>query len=119
MHLAGWTWEEMALQPSAVMEMNFPQIRPIPARYAALMPGGTLSFQNQEKQYRELLKQTSRFLEDGRRYEKAKAANMPGFRRDIKLEAMLPVIDGKQPLLYGRNGKERSKRRSPSPIKKR
>ncbi len=32
----------------------------------------------------------SRFFEDARRYQKAKAAGGPDFRRDVKLEAMLP-----------------------------
>ena len=27
MHLDGWTWEEMAVRPGAVMEMMFPEIR--------------------------------------------------------------------------------------------
>ncbi len=98
MHLEGWTWEEMAVKPSAVMDMDFPQIRMVPAQYAAFVPGGARTYQQVEKDYQERLKEVGQFFEDARRYEKAKAAGGPDFRRDIKLEAMLPVIDGKQPL---------------------
>ncbi|HLH04828.1 MAG TPA: amidohydrolase family protein [Bryobacteraceae bacterium] len=98
MHLEGWTWEDMAVKPSAVMDMDFPQIRMVPAEYAAFIPGGARTYQEEEKAYNENLRQVSRFFEDVRRYQKAKAAAGPDFRRDIKLEAMLPVIEGKQPL---------------------
>ncbi len=98
MHLEGWTWEEMALKPSAVMDMDFPQIQMMPARYASFFPGTPRTYQEEEKQYQERLKEVSRFFEHARRYQKAKAAGAPDFRRDIKLEAMLPVLEGKQPL---------------------
>lgn len=107
MHLTGWTWEEMAVKPSAVMDMDFPQIRMVPAQYASFVPGGVGSYQDLEKEYKERLREVSRFFEDARRYEKAKAAGGPDFRRDVKLEAMLPVIDGKQPL-FVRAEKERA-----------
>jgi imidazolonepropionase-like amidohydrolase len=98
MHLEGWTWEEMAVKPSVAMEMDFPQIRMVPAEYAAFVPGGARPYQEEEKAYHERLRAVSRFFEDARRYQKAKAAGAPDFRRDVKLEAMLPVIEGKQPL---------------------
>jgi imidazolonepropionase-like amidohydrolase len=99
MHMEGWTWEEMAVKPSAVMDMLFPQLG-TDSRYAAFFGGGqTQTFEEQEKKYKQLLTQMSEFFEDARRYEKAKNAGLPDFQRDVRLEAMLPVIDGKQPLL--------------------
>ncbi len=98
MHLEGWTWEEMAVRPSAVMDMDFPQIQMIPERYAAFFPGAPRTYEEEEKRYQERLKEVSRFFEDARRYQKAKAAGAPDFRRDLRLEAMLPVLEGKQPL---------------------
>ncbi len=97
MHLEGWTWEEMAVKPSAVMDMLFPQLA-VNSRFAAFFGGQTQTFEEQEKKYKEQLRQMSEFFEDARRYEKAKNAAMPDFQRDVRLEAMLPVIDGKQPL---------------------
>src|SRR5436305_5924063 len=34
MHLDGWTWEEMAVKPSAVMDLLFPQIQSVPSQFA-------------------------------------------------------------------------------------
>lgn len=99
MHLDGWTWEEMALNRSAVLDVDFPQIRMVPAQYVSLVPGGARTYQEEEKIYQERLRQISRFFEDARRYAKAQAAGAADFKRDIKLAAMLPVLDGKVPLL--------------------
>jgi imidazolonepropionase-like amidohydrolase len=98
MHLEGWTWEDMAIKPSAVMDMLFPQIQAVPRQFSALFGGSPRTFVEEERRYRDQLQQTSEFFEQARRYEKAKAAGRPDFRPDIRLEAMLPVIDGKQPL---------------------
>jgi imidazolonepropionase-like amidohydrolase len=98
MHLEGWTWEQMAVRPSAVMDMLFPQVQVIPARYSAFLGAQARTYQDEEKEYRNRLAEMSRFFEDARRYEKAKAAGGPDFRADIKLEAMIPVLNGKQPL---------------------
>lgn len=98
MHLEGWTWEQMAVKPSAVMDMLFPQLGGN-SRYAAFFGGGqNQTFQEQEKKYKEELKQVRDFFEEARRYEKAKSAGLPDFQRNVRLEAMLPVIDGKHPL---------------------
>lgn len=108
MHLEGWTWEEMAVKPSAVMDLVFPEIQTIPQRYAAFLGNqARTTYQDQERAYRDRLRELSEFLQNARRYEKAKEAGSPGFRRDIRLEAMIPVIDGKQPL-FVRAEKERA-----------
>lgn len=39
------------------------------------------------------------FMESARRYRQAKAAAGPDFETDLKLEAMIPVLDGKLPML--------------------
>src|SRR5947209_10575414 len=98
MHLEGWTWEDMAVKPSAVMDMLFPQIQAVPRQFAALFGGPPRTFAEEERRYKEELQHTSEFFEGARRYEKAKTAAGPDFRQDIRLEAMLPVVNGKQPL---------------------
>ena len=103
MHLEGWTWEEMEVRQGAVMEMIFPEIRsgggrnPFAAA-AVAAPGATKTFQDDERAYHEKLRHISEFMEEARRYQKAKDAKLPGFQRDLKLEAMGDVIEGKQPL---------------------
>ncbi len=102
MHLDGWTWEEMAVRPMAVMEMLFPEVRsgggrnPFAAAAQAGAAGRTL--QEEERQYHAQLSHISDFLEEVRRYKKAQDAKAPGFERDLKLESMIGVIDGTQPL---------------------
>ena len=98
MHLEGWTWEDMAVKPRAVMDMLFPEIVTIPPQYAAFFPGQARPYTEEERQYHDRLRQMSEFFDRVRAYQKAKAAARPDFRTDIKLEAMIPVIDGKQPL---------------------
>jgi imidazolonepropionase-like amidohydrolase len=107
MHLEGWTWEEMAIKPAAVMDMLFPQIQTTPAQFAALLGPQARTYTEEEREYKERLKQLSEFFEHARRYEKAKAAGEANFQRDVKLEAMIPVIDGKLPLFI-RAEKEKS-----------
>jgi imidazolonepropionase-like amidohydrolase len=100
MHLEGWTWEEMAVKPSAVMDMLFPEIQSGGrGGFAAFLnQGATRSFAEQERQYKEKLVQISQFFDEARRYKLAKAAGGDEFKRDVRLEAMIPVIDGKIPL---------------------
>ena len=99
MHLDGWTWEEMAVKPSALMEMTFPQIQSVPRQYAAIFGMPTRTYAEEERRYKELLQNVSDFFEQARRYKKAKASPAADFRPDIRMEAMIPVIDGKLPLL--------------------
>lgn len=107
MHLEGWTWEEMAIKPAAVMDMLFPQIQTTPSQFAALLGPQARTYTEEERQYKERLKQLSEFFEQARRYKKAQAAGEANLQRDAKLEAMIPVIDGKLPLFI-RAEKEKS-----------
>jgi imidazolonepropionase-like amidohydrolase len=99
MRLDGWTWEEMAAKRGAVMEMVFPQVQAdTPRQFAALLGTPAPTFPEREKQYKERLQQVSDFLQQARKYRLAKQAAGAEFRPDLRLEAMLPVIDGKQPI---------------------
>ena len=107
MHLEGWTWEEMAIRPAAVMDVLFPQIQTTPPQFAAAFGPQARTYTEEERQYKERLKQLSEFFEHARQYQKAKAAGEADFQRDAKLEAMIPVLEGKLPL-FVRAEKERS-----------
>jgi imidazolonepropionase-like amidohydrolase len=99
MHLDGWTWEEMAVRRGAVLDMVFPEIQAEGSRqFAALSGTPPQTFQEREKQYKERLQQMSDFFQQARQYKIKKAAGGAEFRPDLRLEAMLPVIDGKQPI---------------------
>lgn len=104
-HTDGWTWEEMEVNRSVGMQVAFPDTPRIPARFAAMLgldrPQNT--FADMDRQRLERVKRLADFLTDARRYQKAKAAREPGFRTDLKFEAMLPVLEGKTPLLMVAN----------------
>ena len=87
------------------MAMRFPTIakRIRPRRRCRRRPepmfGGRATFAEQKKTYEAQLRELKEFFEEARRYQKAKAAHAPGFKPDLKFEAMLPVLEGKVPLV--------------------
>ena len=97
MHLNGWTWEDMPAKPGAVLDMNFPEIRSPPQR-GYLLPGAVQpkGFSALEKEYRKNLAEVGNFMEEARRYKKAKEAGNSDFKADPKLEAMIPVLNGRR-----------------------
>ncbi len=103
MHLDGWTWEEMAVKPGAVMDLLFPEINMEPAQ-----PGAPpRPYKDALRQYTDRLQELSEFFEQARRYQKAMAARASDFRRDLRLEAMIPVLEGLEPIAI-RAERERS-----------
>jgi imidazolonepropionase-like amidohydrolase len=102
-HLDGWTWEEMDVKKSAAMAMRFPSIISGGGRFGGgdLPPdiAARFSFTESKKTYEAELRELKEFFEESRRYQKAKGANLKGFKTDLKFEAMLPVLEGKEPLV--------------------
>jgi imidazolonepropionase-like amidohydrolase len=98
-HLDGWTWEEMEIKKSAGMGMRFPIIPPPPGRFFGADFPGAKTFTESKKDYETELRELKEFFENARRYQKAKAAKEKGFQTDLKYEAMLPVLEGKEPLI--------------------
>jgi imidazolonepropionase-like amidohydrolase len=103
MHLDGWTWEEMTVKPGAVMDLLFPEVETAP-RQASAPPA---PFKAEERRYTARLHELSEFFEQARRYQKAMVAAGADFRRDLRLEAMIPVLEGQEPLAI-RAERERS-----------
>jgi imidazolonepropionase-like amidohydrolase len=99
MHLSGWTMEDMAVRAPAAMRLEFPNIR-MPNRFgAAEAPGRGSAYADAKKRYEQQLRELNDFMDTARRYRQAKAAGGPDFQTDLKLEAMIPVLDGKLPML--------------------
>jgi len=94
-HLDGWTWEQMAVEPSAAMILNFPSIR---TRRSYFQRNAT-PFEDAKKEYDKKIRKLGEYFEEARRYQRAKAAGAPDFETDVRYEAMLPVLEGKQPLV--------------------
>jgi imidazolonepropionase-like amidohydrolase len=87
-HVDGWTWEEMAVNRSAALHLIFP----------SLPRGESTGFAEAKKVYDRELQQINDFFDEAHRYQTAKNANRQGFRLDLKMESMLPVLDGRLPV---------------------
>jgi imidazolonepropionase-like amidohydrolase len=96
MRLDGWTWEEMAMKRDAAMHLVFPTLT---AGGGGIAGAASSAFADRRRAYDRRLKLLSDYFESARRYQKAKAAPGASFKRDLALEAMQPVIEGKMPVL--------------------
>jgi len=101
MQLDGWSWEDMAVRPTAGMHLIWP--RAIPVRTWANDNNAT----DQLKERAERLKQIREAFESARAYQRAKASRgQPGAtttKSDARWEAMLPVLKGELPLIVSAN----------------
>ena len=106
-HLAGWTWEDLEINRSAAVHVIFPSIggggrgnfaADFPDELAGLVGGGANTFTERKRQYDAQIQKLNDFFDAARQYRKEKTSNAPGLKRDLKMEAMLPVLDGKVPL---------------------
>ena len=101
-HLDGWTWEEMAVDKSAAMQMRLPSIE---AGFGGRGGGGRgfgaarRPFAEVKRRYEKQMQQVRIFFEQARAYQMRKANPVLGFKPDLRLEAMIPVFEGKKPLI--------------------
>lgn len=96
-HLDGWTWEEMQVKAPAAMMLQFPVIQTREGRPGA--GRAARPFSEAKREYERRLQQLREFFEQARRYQKAKLAGGPSFQTDHRMEAMLPVIERKLPVV--------------------
>lgn len=88
--LDGWTWEDMGIRPAVGLHINLPSLR----LGAALFP--TLPAARLEEMQRltaQRLKSLEDAFESAAAYAKARAAE-PNLAKDVRWEAMLPVLAG-------------------------
>lgn len=97
-HLDGWTWEEMAARPSLAMTLQFPVIQQTTGERFG--PGERrVSYAEAKKRYEAQLRELDDWFERARRYQRARQTPAPGFKPDLQLEAMLPVLERKLPVV--------------------
>ena len=104
MNLAGWTWEEMLVDPAVGMVLIWPTID-MPRRNRPGPPGdeeSEPSFRKARDKYEERLAEIDKWLEAARHYGRAKQAG-PLTTPDSKLEALLSVVEGRQRLIVVAN----------------
>ena len=98
-HLDGWTTEEMALRPAAAMVIDFPQIQSGGGSRFRSEGAASTPFAEARRRYETELQRLTNFFDQSRQYRQAKMANAPDFKTDLKFEAMIPVLEGKLPVL--------------------
>lgn len=97
-HLDGWTWEEMAARPSLAMMLQFPVIQQTTGE--RFVPGQRqASYAEAKKRYEAQLRELDEWFERARRYQRARQTPPPGFKPDLQLEAMIPVLERKLPVV--------------------
>jgi imidazolonepropionase-like amidohydrolase len=99
MNLDGWTWEEATVRPSVAIAFRFPGIGG--GGFFGQAPEGP------ERSYEDLKKERNRKLDDlaalldrARAYARAGAARTT----DWTLEALVPIVEGRQPLFTSVRG---------------
>jgi imidazolonepropionase-like amidohydrolase len=110
-HMDGWTWEDMEIKRDAAVHLLFPTIAmrgggrggasvDFADEIALLFGGGSAAgtFTEAKRNYETQVAKVTEFFEQARQYQKERTANLPGFKRDLKLEAMIPVLEGKVPV---------------------
>jgi imidazolonepropionase-like amidohydrolase len=106
-HTDGWTWEDMAIERTAAMQLLFPGIAGRGGRGGAPVPDSVLelisgtagaSYTQARRTYEQQISKLNDFFDQARQYQKERAAHAPDFKTDLKMEAMIPVLEGKVPM---------------------
>ncbi len=97
-HLDGWTVEEMAIDESAAMVVQWPEIRTRTFDFTTFSRRN-VPFKEAEEKAEEARAELRDWLEAARHYAQASAAGSGRLERDLKLEALARVLDGGQPVI--------------------
>lgn len=95
LQLDGWTFEDMTLNAAAALQVNWPRMQPV------FRAEGDESPEEQNEERDSALKQLRKLFADTRVYMKSRTAGKQKF--DIRLDSMIPVIEGRIPLLVSAN----------------
>jgi len=90
----GWTWEDMTLQADSAMMIAWP-------RWDA-RGRGPRGEEARESEESDRLGPLHTILRETRAYATAKATD-PSIETDLRLEAMIPVVDGRMPIMVTAN----------------
>jgi imidazolonepropionase-like amidohydrolase len=88
----GWTPEEMTVRSPAAMHLRWPNLT------INRNPRAQKSVKDQQKDIDKALKQIRDGFQTARAYWQARKSGTPGFKSDLRWEALMPVFDGSLPL---------------------
>lgn len=98
--LAGWTPAEMTVKAPLAMHIRFPRLR---AASFGDVPQDEEAEKERRKTYTRELDRLRDILRDAQAYAKAAAAPVQRFDRDLILEALVPVVEGRVPVVIHAN----------------
>lgn len=97
-HLNGWTWEEMEIRRMAAIYLRYPTIGTRPGGFGQA-GAPRMGFAEAKRARDTLAQDLKEFFEQARRYQLARQQKVAGRAVDLKLEAMIPLLEGKVPLV--------------------
>lgn len=97
-NLGGWNINDMAIKRHAAMELTWPSIS-TGSFDLTTFTFRQLPFDQAKKQYQAKVDALSDLFDQARHYAKAAQSGATDFPRDLKLEALVPIVEGKEPLL--------------------
>ena len=104
MHLDGWTIEEMALDPSVAMVIQWPAIQTRTFDFATFSVK-TAPFKDAKEKADEKVSELKDWMEAARHYKQAKTSGSARTERNHKLENLAKVLDGEQLVMMVANAK--------------
>jgi imidazolonepropionase-like amidohydrolase len=98
-HMGGWTINEMLINKSAAMVLNWPEIQTRSFDFATFTRKEK-PFAEAKEEYEKKVVELTEWLERARHYAQAMGHGAPtDYARDLKLEALVPVVRGQLPVL--------------------
>src|SRR5256714_1871732 len=98
-HLAGWTIDEMLIKKSAAMVLNFPEIQTQTFDFSTFSRKEK-PFTDAKQEYDKQINELTDWMDRARHYAQAmEKGSVSKYDRDLKLEALAPVVRGELPVL--------------------
>ena len=99
--LSGWTPQEMTLKAPAAMHIHFPRLR---SNRFEETPQDEEAEKEAQKNYTSQIDKLRDMFRDAQAYAKAQSArtkdtSVKRFDRDVMLEALVPVVEGREPVI--------------------
>jgi len=98
-HMSGWTISDMLLKKSVAMVLNWPEIQTQNFDFSTFSRKQK-PFTDAKQEYEKQVNELTDWLDRARHYAQALGHGSPGdFKRDLQLEALVPVTRGEMPVL--------------------
>lgn len=99
MHMAGWTFDDMQIRRSVAMVLNWPAIETRSFDFSTFSIKEK-PYKDAKEEYDKQINALSDYFESARHYaQAAEKGSKTEYARDLRLEAMIPVVEGHLPVL--------------------